>query len=210
MLENAQTGWAEMDEAQLVLRAQQRDEAAFAELMRRTSSTSLRLALSVLKNRQEAEDQVQNSYLNAWRHLGSFQQDSKFSTWFRTIIMNQCLMRLRKLRRATVVSMDEPQEDGPKFDVADGTASPEVQLRESELGDIIHREIRRLPPLLREVILLRDVDELSTEETAGKLGISVPAAKSRLMRARAMLREQMERHGIRRGGVTTDDLPATV
>src|SRR5579883_1464131 len=80
---------AEISEVELVRRAQAHDDAAFQELMRRTKSSSMRLALSILKNREEAEDQVQNSFLNAWKNLGSFHLEAKFSTWMRTIVSNQ-------------------------------------------------------------------------------------------------------------------------
>ena len=92
---------------ELVLRAQASDDAAFGELMRRTSASSLRLAMSILRDRAEAEDEVQNSYLRAWRHLGQFQRESKFSTWISRIVLNHCLMRLRKLRGANFVFIDD-------------------------------------------------------------------------------------------------------
>jgi len=103
--------WAELEESELVTRAQQRDEAAFAELMRRNTSPSLRVAISVLKDRQEAEDQLQTSFLKAWTGLTNFQQESKFSTWFRRIVLNQSLMRLRSVRRAKLQSLDDHAED---------------------------------------------------------------------------------------------------
>jgi len=87
--------------------------------MRRTTSTSPRLALSIVKNREEAEDQVQNSFLNAWRSLGKFQLEAKFSTWMRTIVVNQSLMHLRTKRRAPVWSLDDDREDGLAMDPLD-------------------------------------------------------------------------------------------
>ena len=184
----------ELDE--LVLRAQDHDDAAFAELMRRTSASSFRLALSILRDRQEAEDEVQNSYLKAWRHVGQFQREAKFSTWMSRIVTNQCLMRLRKLRGANFLYLDDvdtsngsrPQE------LPDRGLTPETELGDTELSGIVRREISRLPPILRNVVMLRDVDELSTHEVAARLRISVSAVKSRLLRARAELRSRIEKH----------------
>lgn len=177
---------------ELVVLAQQRDESAFEELMRRNSSASFRLALSMLRDRQEAEDEVQNSFLSAWQHLGQFQRGSKFSTWLTRILMNQCLMRLRKVRRATFVFLDEPvRDEGPKMELRDKNATPEVELQNEELAEVLQREIRRLPPLLRSVLVMRDVNERSTVEVAEELGISPAAVKSRLSRARSELRRRI-------------------
>ena len=91
----------------LVTLAQQGREDAFAELIRRNYSSSFKLALSILHERQEAEDEVQNAYWKASRHIGQFQQDSKFSTWMTRIVVNQCLMRLRQTRRAKFLFLDD-------------------------------------------------------------------------------------------------------
>jgi RNA polymerase sigma-70 factor (ECF subfamily) len=115
---------ADLEEAELVTRAQQRDMAAFEELMRRNTSPSLRLAISVLKDRQEAEDQVQTSFMKAWTGLSSFQSESRFSTWFRRIVLNQSLMRLRSVRRARLQSLDEQGEMERPIDPVSGTPSP--------------------------------------------------------------------------------------
>jgi len=186
--------WSELDESELVTRAQQRDEAAFAELMRRNTSPSLRLAISVLKDRQEAEDQLQTSFLKAWTGLTNFQQESKFSTWFRRIVLNQSLMRLRSVRRAKLQSLDDHAEDDRPMEPVSSGPSPEDDLRRNQMHARLRAEIRKLPPLLRDVLELRDLRELPTETVAEMLGISEAATKSRLARARAMLRDRMERH----------------
>jgi RNA polymerase sigma-70 factor (ECF subfamily) len=183
------------DDALLTL-AQERNEAAFEELMRRNSSSSFKLALSILKDRQDAEDEVQNSYWNAWRHLTQFQRDSKFSTWISRIVINHCLMRLRKARRASFLYLDDGAADGevPVIELRDRKATPEAEVSNRELAAILHTEIRKLPPLLRGVLEMRDLQELPMEEVAGELGITIVAAKSRLMRARLELRRRLERH----------------
>jgi len=140
---------------------------------------------------------VQNSYMNAWRHVGQFHRESKFSTWISRIVVNQCLMQLRKLRYLNSVSMVEegPNGESREMQVTDQRQSPEEALAGQELGQILRKEIQRLPPLLRSVLILRDVDELSTEEVATQLGVTASAVKSRLLRARAELRTRLGKYG---------------
>jgi RNA polymerase sigma-70 factor (ECF subfamily) len=185
---------AAASETELVQMAQERNAVAFDELMHRNQSTSFRLALSILKDRQEAEDQVQTSFMNAWTRLGSFQFESKFSTWFRTIVFNQSLMRLRVAKREKLQSLDDQGEDERPREYAGNEPSPESQLSRRQMAARLREEVKKLPPLLREVLVLRDLDGLSTEEVAVRLGISEAATKSRLSRARQMLKERMERH----------------
>jgi RNA polymerase sigma-70 factor (ECF subfamily) len=189
---------------ELVQRAQEHDDAAFEELMRRTAPASMKLAVSILRDRQEAEDQVQTSYLNAWRHVGQFQQEAKFSTWISRIVVNQCLMQLRKLRNFNAVSMVEETAEGESRDmqIADARRSPEASLAGEELAQVLKTEIQRLPPLLRSVLILRDVDDLSTAEVAERLGLTPPAVKSRLLRARLELRTRLAKYRGRGGWVT--------
>lgn len=185
---------AEVPEPELVQRAQNRDEAAFEELMRRNASTSFRLALSVLKDRQEAEDEVQNSFFNAWKSLGRFQSQSRFSTWFRTIVLNQSLMRLRAVKRANLQSLDDGGDQDRPREYPTKEKSPEAKLSTDQMTSRLRVEVQKLPPLMREVLVLRDLEELSIEDVASRLEITESAVKSRLSRARAMLRERMELH----------------
>lgn len=188
--------YSRMEDPDLVVLAQQGDNQAFAELVHRHLPTCRRLAVSILKNADDAEDEVQNALWKAFEHIGQFQQDSKFSTWLSRIVVNQCLMRLRKEKRARHVSIDEPvsAEENIKLDLPDLLASPEQALGREELGRVLHTEIRRIPPLLRQVFILRDVEERPMEEISQILGISVAAAKSRLLRARLELRNRMRKH----------------
>ena len=189
---------------ELVRRAQECDDSAFEELMRRTAPASLKLAVSILRDRQEAEDQVQNSYMNAWRHVGQFQREAKFSTWISRIVVNQCLMRLRKLRNANFVSLvtEGPYGETRVVELKDQGQSPEASLCGKELSQALKHEIERLPPLLREVLILRDVDQLSTADVAKKLGLTPSAVKSRLLRARVELRTRLEKYRTRAELVT--------
>jgi len=169
---------------------------AFSELTRRNYSVSLRLAISILHDREEAEDEVQNAYWKAFRHIGQFHFEAKFSTWITRIVVNQCLMRLRSARRASWLYLDEVRagEEHGRLELTDPAQSPESTLGTRELAALLRREIRRIPPLLRNVFELRELDELPMPEVAERLGITVAAAKSRLLRARAELRGRLGRH----------------
>ena len=170
---------------------------AFAELVRRHQPGCLKLALSILRDRPDAEDEVQNALWKAFEHIGQFQQDAKFSTWLTRIVVNQCLMRLRQLRRARFCYIDETLgEDALKIELPDVQANPEEVASETELGQVLAAEVRRIPPLLRNVFMLREVQELPMPEVARQLGISVAAAKSRLLRARTELRQRLRKHHV--------------
>lgn len=162
------------------------------------------MALSILRDPTAAEDEVQNAFWKAYEHIGQFQHDAKFSTWLGRIVVNECLMRLRRERRVRVLSLEEVlhTEDAVPLDVPDDTQSPEEALARTEISTVLRSEIRRIPPMLREVFLLRDVEELPMPEVAGRLGISVAAAKSRLLRARAELRARLQRHCGRLGAAS--------
>lgn len=190
---------------ELVIAAQAGDHAAFAELLDRHQGTAMKMALSILRDRCDAEDEVQNASWKAFEHIGQFQQEAKFSTWFNRIVVNQCLMRLRQQRRSRFVYLDDVlmNEDGhSKMELPDQGVSPEGQFGQQQIGDVLEQEVRRMPPLLRRVFELRDVEELSMSEVAEELEISVPAAKSRLLRARQELRRKLDRHCGRLGLAT--------
>jgi RNA polymerase sigma-70 factor (ECF subfamily) len=177
---------------------------AFAELIRRHQSSCMKLAVSILRDRADAEDEVQNALWKAYEHIEQFQQDSKFSTWLTRIVVNQCLMRLRQTRRARFFYLDETVgEDALTLELPDAhQPSPEDTVAEQELGEVLDHEVKRIPPLLRNVFLLRDMQELPMPEVASRLGISVAAAKSRLLRARQELRSRLEKHQ-GTGGIAT-------
>jgi RNA polymerase sigma-70 factor (ECF subfamily) len=180
----------------LVARAQRGDQTAFTELVERHQGNALKLALSILRDKADAEDEVQNACWKAFEHLKQFNQDAKFSTWFSRIVVNQCLMRLRKAKRAKLLYMDDTQlgEETVTLELKDASPSPEDQLGDREVAEVLEHEINRIPPLLRKVFLLRDVEEVEMPEVAERLGISVAAAKSRLLRARLELRERLRKH----------------
>jgi len=157
--------------------------------------------MSILRDKQDAEDEVQNAFWKAFEHINQFQQDAKFTTWLTRIVVNQCLMRLRQTRRAKFFYMDDAMvgEEVMSFDLPDRGQTPEQQLGQLEVSEVLKHEIRRIPPLLRTVFMLRDVQQLPMSDVAASLGISVAAAKSRLLRARFELRARMEKHCGRTG-----------
>ena len=189
---------------ELVRLAQTGRRDAFSELTSRNYNVSFKLAVSILRDREEAEDEVQNAYWKAFQHIDQFHSDAKFSTWMTRIVVNQCLMRLRRSRRASFLHIDDVQigEERGSFELTDGLPTPEAVFGSKELAVLLRQEIRRIPPLLRTVFVLRDVDQLPMPEVAEKLGISVAAAKSRLLRARAELRHRLEKHCGRLGHAT--------
>lgn len=203
-MQNKSEDFAGLLDDQLVSRSQRGNEQAFEELIRRHQSSCTKLALSILRDRQDAEDEVQNAMWKAFEHITQFQQDSKFSTWLTRIVVNQCLMRLRQGRRAKFLYIDDTHvgDDLATLELPDVRKSPEQTLGQSEIAAVLNREIRRIPPLLRNVFLLRDIQELPMPDVAEQLGISVAAAKSRLLRARLELRNRMERHFGRLGPAT--------
>jgi RNA polymerase sigma-70 factor, ECF subfamily len=181
---------------ELVRDAQQGNEASFTELMRRHSRASFKLAVSMLKDPHEAEDEVQNAYWKAYQYIGQFECQAKFSTWMTRIVMNQCLMRLRQLRRSKFVYLDDALigEDRGTLELPDPAENPEEALERKQMTHLLEREIRRIPPLLRHALVLREVSELPMPEVAEQLGISVAAAKSRLLRARHELRNRLDKY----------------
>lgn len=166
------------------------DGEAFGELARRYQPMAFRAALAVLHSRAEAEDQVQAAFCKALQHLGTFERRAKFSTWLVRIVVNECLMQVRRSRRIRVTKLDEPAHQD--FSIAPW--SPEQALNRLRLAQVVQREIRYIPPLLRNVFVLRDVKRKSMPDVAAELGISVAAAKSRLCRAREELRRRLEPH----------------
>jgi RNA polymerase sigma-70 factor, ECF subfamily len=187
---------AREDEHLLVGAAKSGDAAAFEELVNRYERKIFRLTMNITRNREDAEDSMQEAFLKAYSHLNTFQEDSRFYTWLVRIAANEALMRLRK-RRPNQVSLDEPIEGDDDLmprEVEDWRPSPEKRFAQSEMHDILSQVIDQLEPAFRVVFVLRDVEELSTEETAAAVGISVAAVKSRLLRARLKLRQKLNRY----------------
>jgi RNA polymerase sigma-70 factor, ECF subfamily len=184
------------EELALVQAAQGGDISAFEQLLKRYDRNVFRIAQHITQNREDAEDVVQDAFLKAYQKLDQFQGNSKFYTWLVRIAVNEALMRLRKRKSDKTVSMDdevETEEGSMPREFADWSPNPEQQLSQAELKDLLGRTIQGLPTSFRTVFVLRDVEGMSTEETAEMLGLSVPAVKSRLLRARLQLRERLSK-----------------
>jgi RNA polymerase sigma-70 factor (ECF subfamily) len=199
MTVSSQTG---VDEAVLVAQAREGDTHAFGELVRRYETKIFRLAQHITQNREDAEDVLQETFLKAYEHLDQFQGNSKFYTWVVRIAVNQALMKLRRRKTDKSVSLDETIDTGEDTivrEIAAWDENPEERFSREELGDVLETAIDGLEPPYRSVFALRDIEGLSTEETAEALGLSVPAVKSRLLRARLQLREKLTRQFKRKG-----------
>jgi len=191
-----------IDESVLVSQAREGDTRAFGELVRRYEGKIFRLAQHVTQNREDAEDVLQETFMKAYEHLDQFKGDSKFYTWIVRIAVNQSLMKLRRRKTDKSVSLDEQiatGEDTIVREIAAWDEDPEQRFSREELGEILDHAVDALEPPYRSVFVLRDVEELSTEETAEALGLSIPAVKSRLLRARLQLREKLTRYFKRKG-----------
>jgi RNA polymerase sigma-70 factor (ECF subfamily) len=181
------------DESRLVAAAKSGDLDAFDQLVSRYERKIFRLTLRITQNREDAEDAMQEAFLKAYEHLNAFQGDSRFYTWLVRIAVNQALMKLRK-RRPNQISLDAPTEtdDSEVFkEITDWGPSPEQRYAQTELHEILDSAISELEPDYRNVFILRDVEGIPTEETAQLVGISVPAVKTRLLRARLKLRQKL-------------------
>jgi RNA polymerase sigma-70 factor (ECF subfamily) len=184
------------DETRLLAALRDGDQDAFAEVVRRYGGRMLAVARRMLRAEEEARDAVQEAFVSAFKAIGRFQGSARLSTWLHRIVVNAALMRLRRQRRKPEGSIDELL---PRFD-ENGTWEHEpshwitpVELAERRETRVIVREcIERLPMSFRTVLVMRDLEELDTDETANALGLSVTAVKTRLHRARQALRTLLE------------------
>jgi RNA polymerase sigma-70 factor (ECF subfamily) len=191
------------DELALVQAAKAGDISAFEQLVKRYDRNVFRIAQHITHNREDAEDVVQDAFLKAYENLGQFQGQSKFYTWLVRIAVNEALMKLRRRRTDKIVSLDqdiETEEDTMPREVADWAPNPAQLFDQAQLREILGKTIQGLPPSFRTVFVLRDVEGLSTEETAEALDLSIPAVKSRLLRARLQLRERLNKYFKSPGG----------
>ncbi len=181
------------DEAALVAQAQMGDEDAFSRLYNQYSRHVYRLALNLTHDREEAEDVLQDTFLKAFLHLREFRKESRFSTWLTRIAVNEALARLRRGAGRTQVSLDEPLkiegEQSMPREIEDRQDDAEQAYSKLELQTILSKLMGKLEPMSRMILVLRYVQDVSTEATAKLLGLSVPAVKTRLLRARLKMRK---------------------
>lgn len=188
---------AATEELALVQAAKRGEVSAFEQLVKRYDRNIFRIAQHITQNREDAEDVTQDAFLKAYENLEQFQGNSKFYTWLVRIAVNESLMKLRRRRTDRTVSLDEDiktEEDTMPREVADWSPNPEQLYKQGELKEILRKTIQGLPASFRTVFVLRDVEGLSTEETAEALNLSIPAVKSRLLRARLQLRERLNKY----------------
>jgi RNA polymerase sigma-70 factor (ECF subfamily) len=187
------------DEQSLLMRLRAGDEAAFAELVRENAGRLLAVARRLLRSEEDARDAVQDSFLQAFRGIGRFEGDARLSTWLHRIVINASLMKLRTRSRKPEGSIDEllPRfyADGHRIDPGPPWRAEIPDPVESrELRTLVRANIDRLPEIYRSVLLLRDIEELSTEETAAVLDVKAETVKVRLHRARQALRALLGPH----------------
>ena len=170
------------------------DRTEFARLVEAYSGVIYRLGIKMLDDPQDAEDILQETFIKAFRHIKNFDGRSSLSTWLYRIATNEALMLIRK-RKNLPVSLDEPSETETQIEepvqIVDWCCMPEEELMSAEARDYMTRAVEQLPPTLRAVFVLRDLEGLSTEETSSVLKLSEAAVKTRLSRARMRLREQL-------------------
>ena len=186
-------------EEELVAKARQGDTGAFDELISQNYHALLKRARWMIRNQSDAEDEVQNACWKAFQRLDQFRGEGTFSAWLRRIVENQCLMRIREERELRFLHLDEASESNIRIELVAQMMDPEDELGGQQLTELLRTEISRIPPVLRQVMLLYDVEQLPMPEVAARLGLSVPAAKSRLMRARVEMRLRLSKHCGRRG-----------
>ena len=195
------------------------DHAAFERLMRRHNRRLYRLARAALRDRTEAEDALQDAYVCAYRSIGQFRGEASLSTWLSRLVLNECFGRLRRSARRqnvmTIVSPNAPIEC--TYMAANESETPDTELARAQMRDLLERKLDELPENFRTVFVLRSVEEMSVDETAGCLGIPEETVRSRHFRAKTMLRESLaqelnlaERDVFQFGGAHCDRIVANV
>lgn len=182
------------EEEDLLVFARAGDAAAFASLVMPHRDRILRLVQRILRNREDAEDAVQTAFLEAMRHLGSFEGRSRFSSWLTRIALNSAFIRLRSCRRRTEMSLDEilQSDNAAGLQAVEGRPNPEQECSINEVRLLIAEAIDRLGPLYSEVLHMFHVQELSEKEVARILGMPVGTVKTRLRRARSRLSRHLQ------------------
>jgi RNA polymerase sigma-70 factor, ECF subfamily len=185
--------FARWSDGDVVARPKTRSEAAFEQLVDQYKRRAFRVAWKITCNHEDAEDVVQNAFAKAFQNLPDFRGDSRFYTWLVRITINEALMKIRR-RRSNEVSIDESKEaddSSAPIEIKDQAANPEQRCSQYEVQRILAANIKDLEPPFRAVLLLRDVEGLSTKQTAQALDLTTSAVKTRLQRARMKLRESL-------------------
>ena len=190
-----QTVPAAADDAELVRRALARDAGAFRAIMQKHNRRLYRIARSVLSNNDDAEDAVQDAYVSAFTHLASYRGESALATWLSRIVMNEALGRLRRRRPTVDVTMlDAPRSEAEiiQFPLSTPNDDPERTMAQRQILQLVERATDNLPEAFRLVFVTRVVEGMSIEETSELLGIKPETVKTRLHRARQLVRDQLD------------------
>jgi RNA polymerase sigma-70 factor (ECF subfamily) len=182
------------NEEQMIASVLSGDREKYHDLIRPYEQSVYRMALSFMKSESDAEDVAQEAFISAFRNLAAFRGQAKFSTWLISITLNEARGRLRRQSLVRMESLDETPEEGGRVSPAllrDWREVPSEALERKEIREMLRQAIEGLAPIYREVVLLRDVEELSVEETATALAISAASVKTRLHRARIMLQREL-------------------
>jgi RNA polymerase sigma-70 factor, ECF subfamily len=182
------------DEAQMIAKILGGDSQLFHELIRPYEHRVYAMALSFLHNEADAEDAAQEAFLKAFRNLSSFRGEAKFGTWLVSITLNEARSRIRRRDAIKTDSLDEPPDDQGHTSPAllrDWKEIPSEALERKEIRLLLQKAITALPLIYREVFQLRDVEQLSVNEAAAALGISIGSVRVRLHRARMMLQKKL-------------------
>jgi len=186
----------ETEERALVARLKADDDTAYEEVVRRFGPRMLSVARRLLTQEQDAQDAVQDAFLSAFKSIGNFQGDAKLATWLHRIVVNAALMKLRSKRRKPESAIDDllPKyhDDGHRRGNGDWRITHDTAVQTSEIREQVLAAIDKLPDLYRDILMLRDIEELTTEEAAQQLEITEGAVKTRLHRARLALRETLD------------------
>jgi RNA polymerase sigma-70 factor (ECF subfamily) len=174
---------------EIVARVRNGETEAFEELVQKHGRRVYRSLVSILGSPEEAEDALQDAFLKAFQHLPNFEARSRFSTWLVRIAINTGLQRVRS--RKDFDSLDEDSEEFRPRNIQAWSENPEEFYSREELRRLVEKEVMKLPLKYRVALMLRDLEELSTEEAAAALGLSIPGLKARVLRGRLMLRESM-------------------
>ncbi len=182
-----------MEENKLIELAQKGDRKALAELVRVYEQTVYNFSYKICRNKERAENTMQETFLSMVKNIHQFSGESKLSTWLYRVVANHCLMLARFENRYGFTSLDDEEAQIDEKTIADWKVTPERVAENNELKEMLDEAIQKLAPEYRIVFTLRDVEGLSTEETAKIVDLSVPAVKSRLHRARAFLRNELNK-----------------
>lgn len=182
-----------MEEKEIIEKAQKGDKQALSDLIKKYEQTVYNFSFKICRNKERAENTMQETFLSMVKSINQFSGNSKLSTWLYTVVSNHCLMLARSQKKHEYTPIEDDESLIDEKDVADWSVSPLKVTENNELKEMLDKAVSKLDPEYRIVFMLRDIEGFSTEETAEMVQLSVPAVKSRLHRARAFLRNELNK-----------------